>query len=66
MKVNLRVDHGMTHSIYVNDPNGYGVEVLYDLPREVWGHDIDGALNYAVVLDSENPLVDDTEYTSDF
>jgi catechol 2,3-dioxygenase len=66
VKVNLRVDHGMTHSIYINDPNGYGIEVLYDLPREVWGHDIDGALNHAVVLDAENPLVDDTQYPSDF
>jgi catechol 2,3-dioxygenase len=66
VKINLRVDHGMTHSVYINDPNGYGIEVLYELPREVWGHDIDGALNYAVLLDSENPLVDDTDYTADF
>jgi catechol 2,3-dioxygenase len=65
VKINLRVDHGMTHSIYINDPNGYGVEVLYDLPREVWGHDIDGALNYAKVLDADE-LVDTTDYTSDF
>jgi catechol 2,3-dioxygenase len=56
----------MTHSIYINDPNGYGVEVLYDLPREVWGHDIDGALNHAVVRDADNPLVDDTDYPSEF
>jgi catechol 2,3-dioxygenase len=66
VKVNLRVDHGMTHSIYINDPNGYGVEVLYDLPREVWGHDIDGALNHAVVLDAADPLADDTDYPSEF
>ena len=25
-----RVNHGMTHSLYISDPNGYGVEVLYD------------------------------------
>ncbi|MDH4146464.1 MAG: VOC family protein, partial [Acidimicrobiia bacterium] len=37
VKMNLRVNHGMTHSVYINDPNGYGVEVLYELPREVWG-----------------------------
>ena len=34
--MNLRVNHGMTHSVYINDPNGYGVEVLYELPREMW------------------------------
>ena len=66
VKVNLRVDHGMTHSIYINDPNGYGVEVLYELPAEVWRHDIDGALNYAVRLPPEDELSDSTEYETDF
>jgi catechol-2,3-dioxygenase len=42
-----RVNHGMTHSVYISDPNGYGIEVLYELPREVWEDDIDAALNYA-------------------
>jgi catechol 2,3-dioxygenase len=26
----------MTHSLYIRDPNGYSVELLYELPREVW------------------------------
>lgn len=64
--MNLRIDHGMTHSVYVNDPNGYGVEVLYELPPEVWEHDIDGALNYAKLLPEEQLLVDDTDYETDF
>ena len=64
--MNLRIDHGMTHSVYVNDPNGYGVEVLYELPEEVWEHDIDGALNYAVVLPKEKLLEDTTDYETDF
>jgi catechol 2,3-dioxygenase len=64
--MNLRVDHGMTHSVYVNDPNGYGVEVLYELPEEVWKDDIDGALNYAVVLPAEELLTDDTDYETNF
>ena len=42
-----RINHGMTHSVYISDPNGYGIEVLYELPREVWEGDIDAALNYA-------------------
>jgi catechol-2,3-dioxygenase len=53
VKFNRRVDHGMTHSLYINDPNGYGVELLYELPREVWEGDIDGALNYATNLPTE-------------
>jgi catechol 2,3-dioxygenase len=66
VKMNLRVDHGMTHSVYINDPNGYGVEVLYELPAEVWEQDIDGALNYAKVLPPEDLLVDTTDYETDF
>jgi catechol 2,3-dioxygenase-like lactoylglutathione lyase family enzyme len=53
VKFNLRVEHGMTHSLYISDPNGYGVEVLYELPREVWGGDIDAALNFAEIVPSE-------------
>ena len=66
VKMNLRVDHGMTHSVYINDPNGYGVEVLYELPNEVWEHDIDGALNYAIVHPEEKLLEDTTDYETDF
>lgn len=64
--MNLRVNHGMTHSVYVNDPNGYGVEVLYELPAAVWENDIDGALNYAELLPPEQLLVDDVNYQTDF
>ena len=53
VKFNRRVEHGMTHSLYINDPNGYGVELLYELPREVWENDIDAALNFAVALPTE-------------
>jgi catechol 2,3-dioxygenase len=53
----------MTHSLYINDPNGYGVELLYELPREVWEGDIDGALNFAVQVPTEGAeaLQDRTE-----
>ena len=50
---NRRINHGMTHSLYITDPNGYGIEVLYELPRDVWGGDIDAALNYAEALPTE-------------
>src|SRR5579885_2597470 len=64
VKFHRRVNHGMTHSLYISDPNGYGVEVLYELPREVWGEDIQGALDYAEGLPTEGEaaLVDDTNY----
>ena len=45
VKFNRRVEHGMTHSRYINDPNGYGIELLYEVPRDVWDGDIDAALN---------------------
>lgn len=63
VKFDRRVDHGMTHSLYIHDPNGYGVELLYDLPREVWEGDIDAALNWVRPLPVEGPeaLADETE-----
>jgi catechol 2,3-dioxygenase len=63
VKFDRRVEHGMTHSLYIHDPNGYGVELLYELPREVWGGDIDAALNYAQTLPTEGgaALQDRTE-----
>jgi catechol 2,3-dioxygenase len=56
-----RINHGMTHSVYISDPNGYGVEVLYELPRDIWEGDIDAALNYAEGLPTEGEaaLVDE-------
>ncbi|WP_416896547.1 MAG: VOC family protein [Minwuia sp.] len=53
VRFNRRVDHGMTHSLYINDPDGYGVELIYELPREVWEGDIDAALNYVKVRSTE-------------
>jgi catechol 2,3-dioxygenase len=54
----------MTHSLYIVDPNGYGVEVLYELPREVWGDNIQGAIDYAERLPTEgnDAFNDDTNY----
>lgn len=48
-----RINHGMTHSVYISDPNGYGIEVLYELPRDVWEGDIDAALSHAESLPTE-------------
>ena len=63
IKFNWRVNHGVTHSVYINDPNGYGVEFLYELPREMWENDIQGAIDYLENLPTEGPeaLVDRTD-----
>lgn len=55
-----RVEHGMTHSLYIRDPNGYSVELLYELPREVWEGNINAALNHYVALPTEGaPALED-------
>jgi len=58
-----RVNHGMTHSVYISDPDGHGIEVLYELPREVWEKDIDAAQNYVEHLPTEGDeaLIDRTD-----
>jgi catechol 2,3-dioxygenase len=68
VKFNMRVNHGVTHSVYISDPNGYGVELLYELPREMWEGDIDGGINYFQPLPTEGAeaLVDDLEGSPSF
>jgi catechol-2,3-dioxygenase len=66
VKFNWRVNHGVTHSVYINDPNGYGVEFLYELPRDMWENDIDGAINWGETLPTDGPeaLIDRTDTPS--
>ena len=68
VKFNMRVNHGVTHSVYINDPNGYGVELLYELPREMWEGDIDAGINYFEPLPTqgEEALKDDLENAPSF
>jgi catechol 2,3-dioxygenase len=60
----MRGNHGMTHSAYVMDPDGNGIEVLYELPSEVWEGDLARAMVHFETLPKEGPesLVDDTDY----
>ena len=64
VKFLVRGNHGMTHSAYIADPDGYGLEILYDLPHEVWGADVDAALNYFeyLPLDGDEAMIDRTDY----
>src|SRR5258708_4741518 len=34
------VNHGMTHSLYISDPNGYGAEALSEFPPEACADNI--------------------------
>jgi catechol 2,3-dioxygenase len=56
----IRGNHGMTHSAYVTDPDGNGIEVLYELPKEIWEGDLNRALSYFDPLprDGEETFVD--------
>ena len=63
-QVALRGNHGMTHSAYIVDPDGHGIEIVYDLPSTVWEGDINAALSHFEPLPTEGPeaLEDDTDY----
>jgi catechol 2,3-dioxygenase len=37
-------DHGVSQSLYLRDPDGNGVELYCDRPREAWPHTPDGKL----------------------
>jgi len=38
-------DHGVSEAIYLNDPDGNGVELYWDKPTDIWTYDADGNLN---------------------
>ncbi|RAJ01615.1 catechol 2,3-dioxygenase [Chitinophaga skermanii] len=38
-------DHGVSEALYLNDPDGNGVELYWDRPKEQWPHNEDGSLN---------------------
>lgn len=42
-------DHGVSEAIYMNDPDGNGVELYWDRPESAWPRD--GAGNIAMVTD---------------
>ena len=58
----VRGNHGMTHSAYIADPDGYGLEVVYNVPADAWEGDVDAALNYFEFLPPDEELEDTTDY----
>lgn len=50
-------DHGVSEALYMNDPDGNGVELYWDRPRELWPHHADGSLEmYTRALDLDGLL----------
>lgn len=47
-------DHGVSEALYLDDPDGNGVELYWDRPKEQWPQNEDGSLNmYTQPLDLE-------------
>lgn len=45
-------DHGVSEAIYLDDPDGNGVELYWDKPREAWPIESDGSIGmYTGALD---------------
>jgi catechol 2,3-dioxygenase len=50
-------DHGVSEAIYLDDPDGNGVELYWDKPREKWPFDTSGNLHMVTeALDLQNLL----------
>lgn len=50
-------DHGVSEAIYLNDPDGNGVELYWDKPKEEWPKNAAGGLDmYTHALDFEGLL----------
>jgi catechol 2,3-dioxygenase-like lactoylglutathione lyase family enzyme len=59
-----RGEHGMTHSAYIADPDGYGIEILYEVPRYAWIDNPGAAIAWGRSMAKEGPaaLQDDVNY----
>lgn len=59
-----RGNHGMTHSAYIEDPDGNGIECLYDVPAYAWEQNVDAALNFweGLPREGDEALDDPTDY----
>lgn len=50
-------DHGVSEALYLDDPDGNGVELYWDRPQDQWPYHADGSLNmYTRPLDLEDLL----------
>ncbi len=52
-------DHGVSEALYLDDPDGNGVELYWDRPRELWPYKPDGGLQMVTnAIDLENLLLE--------
>jgi catechol 2,3-dioxygenase len=52
-------DHGVSEALYLRDPNGNGVELYWDRPREHWPRNADGRIEmFTHRLDLESLLAE--------
>ena len=50
-------DHGVSEALYLQDPDGNGIELYYDRPEEEWPRGADGELEmYSRPLDLDTLL----------
>ena len=50
-------DHGVSEALYLDDPDGNGVELYWDKPRDQWPAKSDGSIEmYTIALDLEDLL----------
>lgn len=54
-------DHGYSEALYLNDPEGNGIEIYADRPKEKWDIREDGTISgYTIAMDSEDVLAEKT------
>jgi len=50
-------DHGVSEALYLDDPDGNGVELYWDRPKELWPKKSDGSLEmYTIPLNLDDLL----------
>ncbi len=57
-------DHGVSEALYVRDPDGNGLELYVDRPREQWPRDADGSVNMTTEPLDLDALLAETQATS--
>ena len=54
-------DHGVSEALYLNDPDGNGVELYWDRPKELWNYQPDGSIEMVTKTLDLNGLMRELE-----
>ncbi|MGK7370931.1 MAG: glyoxalase, partial [Candidatus Halalkalibacterium sp. M3_1C_030] len=54
-------DHGVSEAIYLNDPDGNGVELYCDRPEDEWNYRPDGSVEMVTKALDLNSLLKELE-----